>query len=154
MLYVRTFKGNPLAMSSPYDPCIHGVPLSGRCPYCDGDEPENVRETSQDNPIEAVSLNCQSPLAIEHAYCDDQVVIYQAWDGHWIICTCVCHHYSDGSLTTRGIEVADQILTMRADSVLRRGLPPRTSGFIDSVLELREIMDEYGLRAGKERENI
>lgn len=95
-------------------------------------------------PVSQLSIGCQSPWAIVHAACS-QGPIFQAWDGKTIFCPCACHVDRNLDQIPEGIAKADTELTRASDLVLRPGLEPRQHGFIKSVLELRDFLDEAGI---------
>jgi hypothetical protein len=96
---------------------------------------------------EALSRECDSPLAVNHAACT-QGPIFQAWDGKDIFCPCACHvlvHLGSPFLNPEEALEADMKLTHYADEQLRPNLPPRDGGFVASVLQIRAVMQEVGM---------
>ena len=102
----------------------------------------------EDPPEVATSLECKSPWAIVHASCT-QGLIFQAWDGRTIFCPCGCHVDKVLDRVPEEIAAADAALSRMSDEAIRPGPePPRTEGFIASVLELRQALVQHGIIGG------
>jgi hypothetical protein len=98
-------------------------------------------------PEVEISIECQGPWAIVHAYCP-QGLIFQAWDGRNIFCPCGCHVDKMIDPDPEEVAAADAALTRKSDEAIRPGMEVREEGFIKSVLELRKALVEAGIVGG------